>query len=122
MADTSGPIFHSDAQVDGMLHEIEAAVAQRGYELVQGNLASSLRHPTGRYQSTINVRREGIGAEVTDNGTRVYNYWLEGEGSRNSPVTRFAGYHSFHRASEELDAQAMEIVQPIVAQFIAAVS
>jgi hypothetical protein len=120
MADTSGPIFHSDAQVDGMLHEIEAAVAQRGYELVQGNLASSLRHPTGRYQSTINVRREGIGAEVTDNGTMVYNYWLE-YGSRD-PSVRFRGYASFGRAREELDAQATEIAQPIVAQFIAAVS
>jgi hypothetical protein len=122
VTDVSGPLFHSEAQLDGMLHEIESAVAQRGYELVQANLAGSLQHPRGGYQSTINVRHDGPGAEVTDNGTKVYNHWLEGTGSRNAPATRFTGYHSFRRASEELDAQAEDIAEPIVAQFCAAVN
>jgi hypothetical protein len=119
MADTSGPIFNASAEVDKMLRDIENAIAQRGLELVQANLAGSLRHPTGYYQSHINVRREETASVVNDTGDVIYNYWLEGTGSRNSPVTRFPGYFSFQRAQLELDAQAIQIATPVVEQFVA---
>ena len=120
MATVSGPLFHSDAQVEGMLHEIRQDVAQRGYELVQGNLAGSLRHPTGYYQSQVRVEDTPRGRAINDGGV-VYGPWLEGVGSRNE-TTRFKGYFSFRRATQTLESEAPAIAQRIVAQFIQAVN
>lgn len=120
MATVSGPLFHSDAQVAGMLHEIEQDIAQRGWQLVQANLASSLRHPTGYYQSQIRVEAIPEGRAINDGGV-VYGPWLEGVGSRNR-TTRFKGYFSFRRATQQLDDEAVSIAMPIVEQFIRAVN
>jgi hypothetical protein len=120
MAAVSGPLFHADTQVGLMLRRIERDVAQEGYRLVQVNLAGSLRHPTGYYQSHIRVTKEPLGTSVNDSSV-VYGPWLEGVGSRNR-TTRFKGYFSFRRASEQLDRQAVRIAIPAVEQFIRAVS
>lgn len=120
MNKVEGPLFHSEAQVDGMLHEIEQDIAQRGYELVMANLASSLRHPTGYYESRIRVSREAYGTSVNDSSV-VYGPWLEGVGSRNR-TTKFKGYFSFRRATQQLDREATTIAMPVVEQFVRAVN
>jgi hypothetical protein len=55
---------------------------------------------------------------VHDTGM-IYNYWLEGHGSRNAPVTRFAGYHAAQHGAARADARAGELVDPIPARFMA---
>jgi len=57
-------------------------------------LATVLRHPTGHYESRIHTERQINDLVVTDTPV-VYGPWLEGVGSRNFPVTRFRGYHTF---------------------------
>lgn len=115
-----GPLFHSESQLNGMLHEIEQELAQRGYQLVQDNLAGSLRHPTGHYQSRIRVSHEYPGAIVHDSNV-VYSSWLEGTSERNQ-TTSFKGYYSFRRAAQQLDREAVRIAMPIVERFVRALT
>jgi hypothetical protein len=117
---TSGPIFHADSLVEKMQADIATDIAQRGFELWQANLSGSLRHPTGYYQSQIQVVDHPDGKAVNDNGI-VYGPWLEGVGSRNRS-TRFKGYFSLRRAMETLQSEATDIAQKSVDEFIAAVN
>lgn len=120
MATTAGPIFHCEPQVARMLQGITDDIAKRGLELVQANLASSLRHPTGYYQSQVQVRDHPDGKAINDGGV-VYGPWLEGVGSRNRS-TRFKGYFSYRRAFQALDGEATRIAQRSVDEFIRSVS
>lgn len=105
-----GPILEgrADHVMEECTHAIEDKVAHEAYNKVEENLAARLQHPTGRYQGSIRVKRVGFGAEVSDGGI-VYGPWLEGVGSRNFPVTRFRGYHSFRKAQQDAEEQAGRI-------------
>ena len=49
--------------------------------------------PRPYYWTTVEVEHTGpTSRKVTDNASVVYNFWLEGLGSRNFPVTSFRGY------------------------------
>jgi hypothetical protein len=88
-----GPMFNGKtaAALHTYADEVGYKVATFAEDQVQQRLAQVLQHPTGYYQSKITVERAGTGYRVTDQGV-VYGPWLEGTGSRNAPVTRFAGY------------------------------
>lgn len=100
----NGPIFSSAkrAQVmNSMRTGIKKSIAEFAWTFVSGVLAHSIRNPTPVYQTHIIIdNRIDDAWEVTDQGLVEYNYWLEGTGSRNFPVTRFRGYHAFQRAYE----------------------
>jgi hypothetical protein len=120
MAIVSGPIFHPERQVAEMLRSIEHDLAQEAFRLVHSNLVTSLRHPTGYYQSRIRITQEPSHTSVNDSSV-VYGPWLEGVGSRNR-TTRFKGYFSFRRASQQLDLNAVLIAMPSVERFIRAMN
>lgn len=61
---------------------------------VHRRLATVLKHPTGYAESRVRTERVGDGVR-TDMSGLIYGPWLEGVGSRNSPVTRFPGYHTY---------------------------
>jgi hypothetical protein len=84
--------------------------------MVQQRLAQVLQHPTGYYQSKITVERAGTGYRVTDQGV-VYGPWLEGTGSRNAPVTRFAGYQTFRRTRALVDRRAAQIAHELLTRY-----
>jgi hypothetical protein len=94
-----GPIFDGRAEIalKDFVADSQQHVAQKGAALVRNNLHSVLRHPTGYYES--NVHAEG---NIIDDGGVIYGPWLEGVGSRNSPVTRFPGYFTFRRTTQQL--------------------
>lgn len=98
----------ADHVMDEAAEATEREVAQHGEIEVQKQLARHLKHPTGRYQSSIHTRSFGAFHEVSDGGI-VYGPWLEGTGSRNAPVTRFRGYHSFRKAQAALERKAEDI-------------
>lgn len=110
----SGPLFdgRAAAAARGMTQDIEQAVAQEAEAEVQRLLASSLQHPTGRYQSSIRVERQGGQVEVNDGGV-VYGPWLAGTSSRNQ-TTRFKGYQTWRRATAALSGRVDEIARPVV--------
>ena len=90
--------------------DIRRDVEQAAVDLVQALLDAVLKHPTGYYRSRIQASRSASGLTVTDSRV-VYGHWLEGTGSRNYPVTRFRGYHTFKRADMILREKAHAIAR-----------
>lgn len=112
----SGPMFDGRAQAvfHRAVEDIKDEVAQEGENLVHARLGSVIRHPTGRYEGSIVTERQADDRVIV--GDRViYGAWLEGIGSRNSPVTRFKGYSTFRLVAQDLnDHVALEIAQRVI--------
>jgi hypothetical protein len=119
----SGPMFDVRAQryVDQMLTEVKQEVGDYGLFLWRMNLEGSLKVQTGRYMRSTQVIWRGQDRVVNDGWPGsgvVYGPWLEGVGSRNSPVTRFPGYFSMRRAVSALFPKVKRIGQPFVDKWI----
>lgn len=117
-----GALFdgRADAEVERYLQEAKALVAAEAKALVDRNLAGSIRNPGSPpfYQQQINVAVRDRNLVVNDRGV-IYGWWLEGTGSRNAPVTRFPGYHSFQRARDEVEPQADVIAGAALVRLVA---
>jgi hypothetical protein len=113
-----GPMFNGKtaAALHTYADEVGYKVATFAEDMVQQRLAQVLQHPTGYYQSKITVERAGTGYRVTDQGV-VYGPWLEGTGSRNAPVTRFAGYQTFRRTRALVDRRAAQIAHELLTRY-----
>lgn len=117
----SGPIFdgRADAAVKASLPAMERAVAERGVTLIRTMFASTFKYlssaPTGYASSNVEMHAAGFSHVITDGGI-IYGPWLEGLGSRNSPVTRFPGYHTFRKATPILNAMAKDIANDVMAR------
>lgn len=108
--DFRGPIFSAPrraAAMNSMRTGIKRSISEHAWRTVMSILAASIRNPTPIYQTHIIIdNRQDDAWHVTDQGLVPYNYWLEGTGSRNFPVTSFRGYHAFQRAHEATLARA----------------
>lgn len=91
--------------------DVQLEIARHTERMVQRQLRAVLRNPTGYYQSNITLERGAGDAWVVHDGGVVYGPWLEGVGSRNSPVTRFPGYATFRRTKALVLRQAPQIAQ-----------
>lgn len=113
-----GPMFNGKmaAALGTYSDQVEYKIATYAEDLVQQRLASSLQNPTGYYQSKVTVERAGTGYRLWDQGV-VYGPWLEGTGSRNAPVTSFAGYSSFRRAKAMTNQKAPQIAAELLARY-----
>lgn len=111
----TGPMFdgHAVEILRKAINDIGNEVAGHAEFVWQMKMDDSFRHPTGAYQSHINVARRDGTLVVNDAGV-VYGPWLEGTGSRNAPVTRFKGYGSARYAALAVDKQVDEIAAPIL--------
>lgn len=98
-----------------MQEELSEALAQYGLYLLLMRLHDVLQHPTGYYESRIQIERMQTERMLTDGGI-IYGPWLEGTSERNR-ATRFKGYHSFRTAVKQLDQKKVEIGTPIVAKY-----
>lgn len=101
----SGPLFDGRASqaARDFTEKVKEDVASQGYADVMTNLNSSIRHPTPYYETQVTTTRHGDAIVVNDRGI-IYGPWLEGVGSRNK-TTRFKGYFSFRRATQQLRKQ-----------------
>lgn len=75
-------------------------------------LDTSLQNPTPYYETQLMTERQGSDQIVHDRGI-IYGPWLEGVGSRNA-TTRFKGYHHWRLATQQLEAQADQLLVPLV--------
>ncbi|MCF3101425.1 hypothetical protein IPZ58_07505 [Streptomyces roseoverticillatus] len=109
-----------DGRTAAALHtfgdQVGYKVATYAEDQIQQRLREVLQHPTGYYQSRITVDRAGSGYRVSDGGV-IYGPWLEGTGSRNSPVTRFPGYATFRRTKALVDRKAPQIAYELLARY-----
>jgi hypothetical protein len=97
--------------------DVERETAEYAENLVQFYLASHLKHPTGHLQSKVAVRYRGGDPMVTDGGV-IYGPWIEGVGSRNSPVTRFKGYSSFRKAGQAVQRDVGRIADRVWSRYV----
>jgi hypothetical protein len=108
-----GPTVEGMAEplVKLMLEGALAEVASYTKFEVSMELIRVLQHPTGYYESKITA--DPVSAELwsINDSNVIYGPWLEGIGSRNSPVTRFKGYATFRRVQGRISQKAGSIVQ-----------
>lgn len=110
----SGPIFDGRAEraAGDISREITREVADVTYSTLQTTFNQVLKHPTGYYQSRIEVTVSGNEAEV-DGDNVIYGHWLEGIGSRNR-TTRFKGYFTFRKVTQRMQVRAEAIAERVV--------
>lgn len=113
---TRGPLFDGRARqaANAYVNRLERDLAEEGVRIVRQELGKVLQHPTGYYESRIQVER---GTVITDGGV-VYGPWLAGTGSRNFPVTRFRGYPHWIRARLRLRDRKQGIAERLLRRFI----
>jgi hypothetical protein len=111
--DTSGPMFNgvAEAELKRYMRAVPAAVAKEGKLMVKERLHQVLKHPTGYYESRVRIYANGALSRVIVGDNVIYGAWLEGVGSRNSPVTRFKGYRTFREVGQALDHLSGEIAE-----------
>ncbi len=118
--DISGPLFrrgHAEQVIAAFLEESTLKVAHVGKADVDATLKAVLRHPTGYYQAHITVDTWYDGRVIHDSKV-IYGRWLEGVGSRNFPVTRFRGYHTFRDVHRRLQDKAPEVAGHVLHQYV----
>jgi len=110
--DVSGPLFDGRAQAILEAFEAEAAwqIAKEGRNDLGLQYLRVFKNPTGYHESRTRAEPTPYGARIYD-GNAVYGPWLEGNGSRNYPVTSFKGYHSFAIVTKELERKAVAITE-----------
>lgn len=115
----TGPLFdgRAQAQLDRACQDISRRVATIGASMVRSNLHAVLRHETPHYRLQNEARPDPPGWKVWDRGV-VYGPWLEGVGSRNYPVTRFKGYATYRRTTQELDRRAETIADYTLREYM----
>ncbi|MFG3510247.1 hypothetical protein ACGF5F_32645 [Streptomyces sp. NPDC047821] len=111
-----GPIFDGRAAqaMAAYCDDARDSIAEFGEQHALNLMGLAFRHPTGYYESR--VRTELVAADtarVHDSGV-VYGPWLEGVGSRNSPVTRFPGYFHWRRTKALVQARGRPIAEQVL--------
>lgn len=115
--DFDGPLF--DARGAALFREyaeeLEEEAAEWALDHITDTFHARFKNPTGFYESNVRIHNAASGLEVWDGGYAgpVYGPWLEGVGSRNSPVTRFKGYRAFRKAAQALELRIDNIGERI---------
>ncbi|MFI9079121.1 hypothetical protein ACIGW8_22070 [Streptomyces sioyaensis] len=113
---TTGPLF--DGRAEQALTDAAADarddVAEFAEEHVLTLMGGYFRHPTGYYESHVITTRVGADVAMVHDQGVVYGPWLEGVGSRNAPVTRFAGYSHWRTTKDLVQARGPEIAERAV--------
>lgn len=114
----TGPLFDGRAEraVNDFMIAAERDVARVGMEDVRRELHTVLKHPTGHYESQLHVASTEQHAIIAD--PVIYGPWLEGTSSRNV-TTRFKGYFTFRRITQQLQRKSVAIANSTLQRFIA---
>lgn len=115
----SGPVFDGRAQLQlqNACDEMARRVAVLGASMVRTELHKVLKVETPYYRLQNEARPDPPGWKIWDRDV-IYGPWLEGTGSRNSPVTRFRGYATYRRMTQVIDRRAGVIADYTMREFI----
>ncbi len=116
----SGPLFDGLAEeaMNAYTEHLKGHLAQAVTDRIHARLGEVIKHPTGRYESQIHTEHQADDLVVTDQPI-VYGPWLEGVGSRNSPVTRFPGYHTFRTVTRQIQPEIRDIAERDIERYVA---
>ncbi|MFI5524983.1 hypothetical protein [Streptomyces platensis] len=114
--DFQGPLFDGRAEqaMTDAVTDARDDVAEFAEEHVLALTGAYFRHPTGYYESQVTTTRVSADVALVHDQGVVYGPWLEGVGSRNAPVTRFAGYSHWRQTKELVQARGPEIAERAV--------
>jgi len=115
---TRGPLWrHSVPRLlEQAADEIEDEAGEQGIRILRTEFNRVLRKQTPYYVTRLRSRR--VGGDVVLDNPVIYSAWLEGTGSRNAPVTRFAGYHVFARTARRLDVMIRRIGDRVIGRLV----
>jgi hypothetical protein len=111
----TGPLFDGRASdwTARAVDDIRHSVAQHAFDAWNEGMESTFRVNGHVYQSFSHVVDDGPDTLVNDGwgitNDLPYGPWLEGLGSRNSPVTRFPGYRNIRNAYDITDRAVPDI-------------
>lgn len=120
-----GPMFDGRAAeaMRKLAEEAQKTVAEYAEDTWRSFMDASFRTQSpGGYQSHVNIARRDKDLVVNDgwpDSGLEYGPWLEGVGSRNSPVTKFPGYFALRRATVKVEREVPEVVRPIADKYVA---
>jgi hypothetical protein len=116
----SGAVF--DGRAEAAAHAYVAHIgpyfAEELIQRVRANLDEVIRVNHHIYTSWAHSEQEADHIVVTDRWIR-YGPWLEGVGSRNAPVTRFKGYHTYLRTAVEFNRVSEDLALSQLPPFLA---
>ncbi|WP_318205389.1 hypothetical protein [Streptomyces sp. SCL15-4] len=114
--DFRGPLFDGRAEraIEDACTDARDDVADFAQEHALGLMRASFRNPTGYYESRVTTTRVSSEVALVHDQGVVYGPWLEGVGSRNSPVTRFPGYWHWRRTKGVVAARGPQIAETAV--------
>lgn len=102
---------HAGLLVTGALNGARLEMADYTRYEVLTQLDKVLQNPTGYYASQIRRDRVSVESYRVHDGGVIYGPWLEGTGSRNAPVTKFGGYHTFRIVGNRMAQKGHEITE-----------
>nr|ALS91095.1 MetaGeneMark_Unknown Function [uncultured bacterium] len=116
----SGPLFDglADHEADRLAIAVVDDVSAQAKADWMTFLDSSIRHPTPYYETQITISVDNPHRKVVNDRGIVYGPWLEGVGSRNSPVTRFPGYHSLRRGVTATQARLPQLLERLAKPYV----
>jgi hypothetical protein len=113
---TSGPVFDGRAHAaakDGLSDGIKT-LTQEAKLLLSVQFVRDFRQPNGYYEDDVEARMVNDLEGVVDDSDVIYGHWLQGDGSRNYPVTSFKGYAPFPMVHKMITARAERVVDQAV--------
>lgn len=129
----AGPLVEGEfpAIIHDYLDDVTWELGQQAFADVHGILDASIRNPTPYYETQITQQRggaddlAGLASDVDpvvvhDRGV-IYGHWLEGDGSRNAPVTSFRGYGAFGKTAKALNlanGKALPIAEAVLQRYM----
>lgn len=120
--DFDGPWFDGRAEramqdaTDDAREDISAFAEER--VLLGTSMFFKTRTPY--YETRITTTRVSSEVDMVHDQGVVYGPWLEGVGSRNAPVTRFAGYRHWRLAKQAVAARGPQIAEQAVRRHLPA--
>lgn len=117
--DSKGVVFEDSAEdiLAEAADNAEKAVATIGASMVRTRMAAVFRRETPFYRFANVAEKDAPGWKIWDQDKTVYGFWLEGVGSRNR-TTRFKGYFTYRRITQELRARAQTIADGVVRRYV----
>jgi hypothetical protein len=119
--DARGPLFDGQAEkaVADAADEAEKSVATLGASMIRSRMAQVFKNESPFYRFANVAKKEPPGWIIWDQDKTKYGFWLEGNGSRNTPKTRFPGYFTYWRIYKELAlGKAQTIADAVVAKYV----
>ena len=108
-----GPWFDGRAEraIDQACTDALDDVSSFAEERVLLGTSASFKTRTPYYETRITTTRVSSDSTLVNDQGVIYGPWQEGVGSRNAPVTRFAGYHHWRKAKAAVVVRGPQIAE-----------